>query len=283
MAPCYCRELPLSIFPSPSTAYIQGKPSSSSHQFGNGESSAVKRSEVQTFTFVVARTSPHSRDRKRTGPPEDTHSTPSIRSLPERRIPYATRCLTPPVRRTQSTPQFELEFCIPMTRHREASDVEAHSSLESLPSRPPLKKAVVIGINYSGRGADEEFTPLHGCSRGAREFKDFLIDVCGFESENVILMVDDEGHPLQFQPKERNILRELKNLVRGVLPDDILVLYYCDGTGKHCGHGLIKDNVLRKILVVPLLEGVCFRIWITITATGVRLTLSVLLGNGRHT
>ncbi|EED78006.1 predicted protein [Postia placenta Mad-698-R] len=195
---------------------------------------------------------------------------------------------------------------------------QAHSSLESLPSRPPLKKAVVIGINYSGRGADEEFTPLHGCSRGAREFKDFLIDVCGFESENVILMVDDEGHPLQFQPKERNILRELKNLVRGVLPDDILVLYFaheppylsdaghgtqlpckdhtesdgfdevivaadCDGTGKHCGHGLIKDNVLRKILVVPLLEGVCFRIWITITATGVRLTLSVLLGNGRHT
>lgn len=39
-----------------------------------------------------------------------------------------------------------------------------------------------------------------------RRSREAFQDVCGFESENVILMVDDEGHPLQFQPKERNIV-----------------------------------------------------------------------------
>ena len=51
------------------------------------------------------------------------------------------------------------------------------------------KRALLVGINYVG-----EKNALTGCHKDARNMKDFLIDICGFERENMLILMDDDKH-----------------------------------------------------------------------------------------
>lgn len=51
------------------------------------------------------------------------------------------------------------------------------------------KRALLVGINYEG-----ESNALTGCQKDTRNVKEFLINVCGFERENMLILMDDGKH-----------------------------------------------------------------------------------------
>ncbi|CCM05852.1 uncharacterized protein FIBRA_08088 [Fibroporia radiculosa] len=162
-------------------------------------------------------------------------------------------------------------------------------------SRGPIKRALVVGINYVGKDKAE----LRGCHQGAKDFCGLLVDCYGYQSENVKVMLDSAEVEDSMRPRKSNLRRELKALVRDPRSYDTFVFYYAghtaqvlckehteedgcdeckystlrtdcrhfnslispnsvivaedaDGTEKGQGHGLIKDNDLRDILVDTL-------------------------------
>lgn len=90
------------------------------------------------------------------------------------------------------------------------------------------KRAVLIGINYVGQRGE-----LSGCHNDAINMKEFLMNVHGFESRNMTVLLDDGRHP---QPTRNNIINAYRALVRESLPGDTVFCHYS-------GHGgRVRDN-----------------------------------------
>lgn len=93
------------------------------------------------------------------------------------------------------------------------------------------KKALCIGINYTGSGADE----LRGCVKDAEKMCDFLTGQ-GFGWDNIVLLTDKDAMEQASRPTKENILKMMDWLVVGAKRDDSLFFYYA-------GHGRqIKDQ-----------------------------------------
>ncbi|KAF8925418.1 Ca(2+)-dependent cysteine protease [Dissophora ornata] len=85
------------------------------------------------------------------------------------------------------------------------------------------RRALLIGINYTGRG-----NQLHGCVNDTAVMKAFLLEV-GFPKENIRVLTDDQvGTP--WLPTRENILNNLKWLIHGAQKNDSYFLHYS-------GHG----------------------------------------------
>ncbi|OCH94002.1 peptidase C14 [Obba rivulosa] len=147
-------------------------------------------------------------------------------------------------------------------------------------SSSPRKKALIIGIGYSNTTAElkEEYAPLLSPHKDARDFKQLLIDIYGYNEGDIVLMLDD-GSDHAIRPTRKNMEFQLRALVRGAQAGDVSVLWFSghseqipnktnserdgydeallpvDHNGKDVDH-LILDNLLRKILVNPLPVGV---------------------------
>ncbi|KZT69122.1 hypothetical protein DAEQUDRAFT_277096 [Daedalea quercina L-15889] len=147
-------------------------------------------------------------------------------------------------------------------------------------ARPCRKKALLIGINYSTAESalNTNCVELEGPHKDALGMRDLLIDIFGYKEEDVVVMVDMEGVDQRRKPTRRNMIRELRTLVRGAQPGDHFVFLYSghsdqipcrehteddgfdevllpmdsDGVSKN---QLIVDNDLRKWLVDPLPPG----------------------------
>ena len=64
---------------------------------------------------------------------------------------------------------------------------------------------------------------MSGCWNDVLNMKKYLQDVRGFEEENIAILMDDGKHT---KPTKRNIIRELKKVIRQAEENDaILVLY----------------------------------------------------------
>ncbi|TFY68176.1 hypothetical protein EVJ58_g1157 [Rhodofomes roseus] len=148
------------------------------------------------------------------------------------------------------------------------------------PARSCRKKALLIGINYSMEESslNTNCVELEGPHKDAIGMRDLLIDKYGYKEEDVVLMVDTEGVDRARRPSRKNMIREIRALVRGAQPGDRFVFLFSghsdqipcrdhteddgfdevllpmdfDGKSKH---KLIVDNDLRKWLVDPLPPG----------------------------
>lgn len=89
------------------------------------------------------------------------------------------------------------------------------------------KKAVLIGINYTG--TDNE---LYGCANDVRDMKNLLLN-SGFQNNDIITLSDEIPHAIY--PSRRNILTQLENLVTNARAGDELVIHFS-------GHGTQKEN-----------------------------------------
>lgn len=119
------------------------------------------------------------------------------------------------------------------------------------------KRALIVGINYSGRNK------LAGCVNDARNIERLLCSmgwVC-------TLLVDDGSVPRKMLPTRKNILRELRTLAR--CGSRNLFFHYSghgsftmDNNGDEVDHrdevicpvsgGIIRDDDLKAVLVNPL-------------------------------
>ncbi|PPQ93586.1 hypothetical protein CVT25_005466 [Psilocybe cyanescens] len=133
------------------------------------------------------------------------------------------------------------------------------------------KKAVCIGINYVGQ-KDE----LRGCANDARNMRRFIIDYYGFQSQNILLLVDDgHGSSSSLRPTRKEMFNAMQWLVKGAQMHDSLFFHYSghggqspDASGKEAD-GMdevifpvdydstqdIIDDELHEELVAPLPPG----------------------------
>lgn len=141
------------------------------------------------------------------------------------------------------------------------------------PGRPPMRKALTIGINYltlpRGRGQ------LTGCINDSDTMISILKSIFNTDERNIRRMRDDAPDP-SLIPTRNNIIRELQDLVRGSYPGDELFFHYSghgtqitdinsdevDGKDEAlvpCDFkisGLLKDDFLRKTVVDQVPAGV---------------------------
>jgi len=130
------------------------------------------------------------------------------------------------------------------------------------------KKAVCIGINYTG--SDNE---LKGCANDAKNMRQFLMDVYGFRSQDILLLVD-EGRA-SVRPTRKEMFNAMSWLTKGAHPHDSLFFHYSghggqtpDKSGRESDGkdevifpvdfeqaGDIVDNELHDALVPPLPAG----------------------------
>jgi len=92
-----------------------------------------------------------------------------------------------------------------------------------------VKKAVLIGINYTGTSAQ-----LNGCINDVVHMNEYLTKQCGFSGANIRILTDDPKNALQ--PTRRNMEENMKWLVDRCSAGDTLVFHF-SGHGTH-----VKDR-----------------------------------------
>ena len=80
------------------------------------------------------------------------------------------------------------------------------------------KRAMLIGINYVGESGE-----LTGCHNDTRNMKDFLMEVCGFERENMLILMDDGKH---HEPTKQLIMDGFRKLAEISEPGDVIFIQF---------------------------------------------------------
>ncbi|KAJ9069947.1 Ca(2+)-dependent cysteine protease [Entomophthora muscae] len=133
---------------------------------------------------------------------------------------------------------------------------------------PTRKKAVIIGINYTGTENE-----LQGCINDANNIAEFIKTHYGFITKGTVILTDD-GHGDGLPTKE-NILKAMRWLVEDAGPNDSLFFHYSghgdrqwDEDGDEADgfdeiilpldyekKGVITDDKMNEIMVRPLPKG----------------------------
>jgi len=131
------------------------------------------------------------------------------------------------------------------------------------------KRAVMIGINYVGDKPGE----LSGCWNDVLNMKQYLVNVHGFEEDNIVILLDDGNHT---EPTKANIIDAYKTVIDQAEDGDAIFLHYSghgtklrdDDGDEGDGYdealvprdfqtsGMIRDDDLYDILIKNLPEGV---------------------------
>lgn len=131
------------------------------------------------------------------------------------------------------------------------------------------KRAVMIGINYVGDSPGE----LSGCWNDVLNMKKYIMDVHGFEEDNIVILMDDGEHT---EPNAENIIAAYKQVVSDAEAGDAIFLHYSghgtkikDDNGDEADgydealvprdfqtSGMIRDDDLYEMLIKALPDGV---------------------------
>lgn len=84
---------------------------------------------------------------------------------------------------------------------------------------PGLKRAVLIGINYSGKKGQ-----LSDCHADTEHMKEFLAKTQGFAEADITVLMDKHGHP--YYPTRKNILACFRRLVTQSKAGDVAFVHF---------------------------------------------------------
>ncbi|KAI9342089.1 peptidase C14, caspase domain-containing protein [Zopfochytrium polystomum] len=155
------------------------------------------------------------------------------------------------------------------------------------PARAPVRRALLIGINYIGQKVE-----LKGCINDVKNVRKMLVTRLGYDdSPDAMLVLTDDAPESDKQPTKANILRALAWLRRDARPGDVFYVHFsghgsqqnstgkcvfecvgCEECAKHVSDsyesldetlvpvdylkaGQIVDNDLNKLLVYGLPAG----------------------------
>ena len=91
-----------------------------------------------------------------------------------------------------------------------------------------VRSALLIGINYIGQEGE-----LSGCHNDVMNIKEYIMDVHGFEEQNITVLMDDGIH---LDPTRDNMLNAFAGLCESMQPGDASFFHYSGHGGK------IRDN-----------------------------------------
>ncbi|EED80728.1 predicted protein [Postia placenta Mad-698-R] len=101
--------------------------------------------------------------------------------------------------------------------------------------RPQKRKALIIGINYddedlSSSQASRDLGQLLASRKDAIDFRNLLvgvsIDVYDYRPRDVTLMTDSKDRAHHLIPTRKNMIAQIRSLVRGARPGDTFVFYW---------------------------------------------------------
>ncbi|KAJ3104728.1 Ca(2+)-dependent cysteine protease [Phlyctochytrium planicorne] len=115
------------------------------------------------------------------------------------------------------------------SQHRPSSP--SKSSAGKSGGRPPQKKAVLIGINYTGTKVE-----LKGCINDVKAIHQMLVSNLGYEdsSDTIRILTDDAKDPKRM-PTKKNILEAIAWLRKDIGPRDSLYFHFS-------GHGSQQES-----------------------------------------
>jgi len=182
------------------------------------------------------------------------------------------------------TPEEVLSFVEVLTQMRQILERKEYTQIPQLTASKPIdvqapfalaypeggtKRAVMIGINYVGQDGE-----LSGCHNDLLNIKDYIMNVHGYEEENIVVLMDDGKHE---EPTRENILDAYRKVVSDSEPGDAVFCHYSGHGGKvrdddwgeeedgydetlvpvdYVDNGQIRDDDLYQILVRPMKSGV---------------------------
>ncbi|KAH9923400.1 peptidase C14 [Epithele typhae] len=161
------------------------------------------------------------------------------------------------------------------------------STPKELPEPEPLprKQALLIGINYDRTPHDQEYAPLSRARQDTKDFRDLLISKYGYDPENIVMMLDEDGIAPNLEPTRANILYQIRKMVANARAGSRYVFFFSGHSGQvatarpeeddgfdeflvpidHARHigadekttnkRMVLDNELRRRLVDPLPTG----------------------------
>jgi hypothetical protein len=140
----------------------------------------------------------------------------------------------------QSAPTNDLTWVETLNGMREMLEEKGYSQIPQLSSSrmidvnqnfyiaPPdcsgTRRAVLIGINYVGQAGE-----LSGCHNDVGNIKDYIMDVHGFQEQNITVLMDDGTHP---DPTYDTILEAFKSLTENTEAGDAAFVHYSGHGGK---------------------------------------------------
>ncbi|EED88098.1 predicted protein [Thalassiosira pseudonana CCMP1335] len=149
--------------------------------------------------------------------------------------------------------------------------IDVETKFDLVPdSATGTRRAVMIGINYIGDNPGE----LSGCHNDVLNMKKYIMDVHGFEEDNIVVLMDDGEHT---EPTHDNIMNAYKKVIADAEDGDAIFLHYSghgtklrdDDFGEEkdgydealcprdfASAGMIRDDDLYDILVKGCPDGV---------------------------
>lgn len=187
----------------------------------------------------------------------------------------------------EQVPEDDLSFTQVLSKMREDLKDHGFTQIPQLTSSNPIdvetdfdlvpasatgtKRAVMIGINYVGHSQGE----LRGCHNDVLNMKKYIMNVHGFEEDNITVLMDDGEHT---EPTKENMIAAYKKVVAESEAGDAVFLHYsghgtklrdddrneeADGYDEalvpldyNSGAGMVRDDDLYDILIKPLAQGV---------------------------
>ncbi|CAB9516074.1 Metacaspase-1 [Seminavis robusta] len=159
------------------------------------------------------------------------------------------------------------------------------------------KRAVMIGINYVGQDGE-----LSGCHNDVNNMMEYLLEVHGFEHENITLLMDDDDDD-HIEPTKENILAAYEKLVEETEEGDVVFCHFSGHGGRlkdddgdeddgfdeslvpldYSTGGQIRDDDLLTNLVRKMPSGVTMTCVFDCCHSGTVLDLPfVFIGDGEH-
>jgi metacaspase-1 len=105
------------------------------------------------------------------------------------------------------------------SRPLELDDTPFSLSSTSTNGQDGTSRALLVGINYIGQNGQ-----LGGCHNDVWNVKKYLVEVQGFQEENILVLVDD-GRNRHF-PTRKNIIAALRQSVAQSMPGDSVYFHY---------------------------------------------------------
>ena len=101
------------------------------------------------------------------------------------------------------------------------------------------KYALLVGIN----DYPNDISPLRYCVADVVAFRDALVNVAGFEKDNVYLMTDQMDG--QMQPTNINVIMRLGILAKQIKADDTFVFYFSGHGFQHKKSNYLHYHILQ--------------------------------------
>ncbi|KAI1797332.1 peptidase C14 [Ganoderma leucocontextum] len=103
---------------------------------------------------------------------------------------------------------------------------------QSLSTPAPLKRALLIGINYTHADPKSDYPLLRRAQDDTKDFRALLISKYEYLPENIVMMLDNESVGVALQPTRANILGQIRKLVDGAQSGSRFVFFYSGHSGQ---------------------------------------------------